>query len=76
MYEFCYNYVKLKYWQKTKLFYMDTDSFLVSIKTDEIYMDVTVDIEENLKKVIGFTKNELVEKSWKKLLDYKQKLTW
>ena len=59
---------------------MDTDSFLVSIKTDEIYMDVTVDIEkkgfivqiinqkehwleENLKKVIGFTKNELVEKS-------------
>ena len=46
MYEFCYNYVKLKYWQKTKLFYMDTDSFLVSIKTDEIYMDVTVDIEK------------------------------
>ena len=59
---------------------MDTDSFLAYIKTDEIYMDITVDIkkkgfilkiinqkehwlEENLKKVIGFTKNELVEKS-------------
>ena len=34
MYEFCYGYVKSKYGEKTKLYYMDTDSFVVSIKTD------------------------------------------
>ena len=64
---------------------MDTDSFLAYIKTDEIYMDSTVDIkkkgsilkiinqkehwlEENLKKVIGFTKNELGGKIMKEVV--------
>ena len=64
---------------------MDTDSFLAYIKTDEIYMDITVDIkkkgfilkiinqkehwlEENLKKVIGFTKNELGGKIMKEVV--------
>ena len=46
MYEFCYNYVKLKYQQKTKLCYMDTDSFLAYVKTDEMYKDITVDIKK------------------------------
>ena len=36
MYEFCYDYVKLKYGEKAKLCYMDTDSFIVYIKTDDI----------------------------------------
>ena len=36
MHEFWYDYVKLKYGQKEKLFYMDTGSFTVYIKTDDI----------------------------------------
>ena len=43
-YEFCYDYVKPKYDEKAKLCYMDIDSFLVSIKTDDI-ADVGEDIE-------------------------------
>ena len=34
MYEFRYDYIKTKYGQKAKLCYMDTDSFIVYIKTD------------------------------------------
>ena len=45
MYEFWYNYVKLKYGEKTKLGYMDTDSFIVYIKTDDIYKDIAEDVE-------------------------------
>ena len=37
MCEFCYDYIKPKYGEKAKLYYMDTDSFLVYIKTDDIY---------------------------------------
>ena len=36
MYEFWYDYVKPKYDEKAKLYYMDTDSFIVDIKTDNI----------------------------------------
>ena len=36
MYEFWYDYVKLKYGEKANLCYMDTDSFIVYIKTDDI----------------------------------------
>ena len=35
-YEFWYDYVKPKYGEKAKLYYMDTDSFIVYIKTDDI----------------------------------------
>ena len=34
MYEFWYDYVKPQYDEKVKLYYMDTDSFIVYIKTD------------------------------------------
>ena len=37
MYEFWYNYVKPKYNKKAKLCYMDTNSFIVYIKTEDIY---------------------------------------
>ena len=33
MYEFWYNYVKCKYGRKANLYFMDTDSFIVHIKT-------------------------------------------
>ena len=36
MYEFWYDHVKPKYSQKVKLCYMNTDSFIVYIKTDDI----------------------------------------
>ena len=34
MYEFRYDYTKTKYGEKAKLCYMDSGSFIVSIKTD------------------------------------------
>ena len=43
MYEFWYDYVKPKYDEKTKWCYMDTVSFLVYIKTDDIYKDIAKD---------------------------------
>ena len=45
MYEFCYDYVKPKPGEKAKLCYMDTDSFIVYIKTDDIYKDIAEDVE-------------------------------
>ena len=45
MYEFWYYYAKLKYSEKEKLHYMDKDSFIVYIKTDDIYRDSTEDFE-------------------------------
>ena len=38
MYEFWYGYVK------AKLCYMNTDSFIVYIKTDDIYKDIAEDV--------------------------------
>ena len=45
MCEFCYDYLKLKYGEKAKLCYMDTDSFIVYIQTEDIYADTTKDAE-------------------------------
>ena len=45
-YEFWYNYIKPKYDEKAKLYYMDTDiCFIVYIKTDDIYKDIVEDVE-------------------------------
>ena len=45
MYEFWYDYKKLKCVEKTKLYYMDTDSSIIYRKTDYIYKDFAEDIE-------------------------------
>ena len=45
MYEVWYDYVKPKYGEKVKLCYMDTDSFLVYIKTEDIQKDIVEDVE-------------------------------
>ena len=74
-YEFWYEYVKPKYGENAKLCYMDTDSFIVHVKTDDIYKDIAVDVETKFdtsnfeidrplpkgknKKVIGLMKDEL-----------------
>ena len=48
MYEFWYNYVKSKYSEKVKLHYMDTDSFIVHVRTDIIYKDIVQNVEKRL----------------------------
>ena len=45
MYEFWDDYVKPKYGEKVKLCYMDTDSFIVFIKREDIYKDIAGDAE-------------------------------
>ena len=45
MYEFWYDYMKPKYGNKVKLCYMDTDSFIMDIKTNDFYEDIASDIE-------------------------------
>ena len=45
MYEFWYHYVKPEYDEKAKLCYIDTDSFIVYIKTDYIYNDIAENVE-------------------------------
>ena len=45
IYEFWYNYLKPKYGEKSKFYYMDTDSFILYIKIDHIYKDIAEDVE-------------------------------
>ena len=75
MYEFWYDYLKPKYDDNVKLCYMDTDSFIINIKTNDFYEDIASDVENRFdisnyevnrplptgknKKVIGLMKNEL-----------------
>ena len=40
MYGFWYDYLKPKYRQKAKLCYMDSDSFTIYGKTEDIYADI------------------------------------
>ena len=46
MYEFWYNYIKPKYEQNAKLCYMDTDSFIIYIKIEDVYKDFADDVEK------------------------------
>ena len=75
MYEFWYDYMKPKYDDNIKLCYMDTDSFIMNIKTEDFYKDIANDFEKRFdtsnyecdrplptgknKKVIGLMKDEL-----------------
>ena len=43
MNEFWYDYVKSKYQQSTKLFFMDTDIFIIYIKTEDFYEDIALE---------------------------------
>ena len=45
MYEIWYDYVKQKSDEKGKLWCINTDSFIVYIKTDDIYKDISKDVE-------------------------------
>ena len=46
MYEFWYNYMKPKYNDNVKLCYMDTDSFVMNIKTKDFYKHIANDVED------------------------------
>ena len=75
MYEFWHDYMKPKYNDNVKLCYMDTDSFIMNIKTNDFYEDIASDVENRFdtsnyevnrplptgknKKVISLMKDEL-----------------
>ena len=57
MREFWYEYIKPKYQEKAKLCYMDTDSFVINIFTEDSFEDINNDIKKwfehlMLKKMI------------------------
>ena len=74
MYEFWYDYMKPKYGNNVKLCCMDTDSFIMNIKTNDFYKDISDDVDNRFdtsnyevkrplptgknKKVIGLMKDE------------------
>ena len=89
-YKFWYNYVKRKCVEKVKLLYVNTDSFSVYIKTEDVYKDITefytssYELECNsidrslpkgkIKKLIGLMKNELGLKIMTKLVGLRPKI--
>ena len=46
MYEFWFDYIKPQYQNNAKLCYMDTDSFIINIKTEGFYEDIANDVEK------------------------------
>ena len=46
MFEFWYDYIVPKYGDKVKLCYIDTDSFIMHIKTDDFYEDISADVDK------------------------------
>ena len=46
MYEFWYNYIIPKYGDKAKLCYTDTDSFIIYIKTEDFFEDISNDVDK------------------------------
>ena len=75
MYEFWYDYMKPKYGNNVKLCYMDTDSLIMNIETNDFYKDIASDADKRFdtsnyevnrplpigknEKVIGLMKDEL-----------------
>ena len=45
MHKFWYDYVKPKYNENAKFCFMDTDSFIFHVKTDDIYKNIAEDVE-------------------------------
>ena len=48
MYEFWYDYIKPKYADKAKLCYMDTNNFIIFIKTKNFYKDIANDVDNGM----------------------------
>ena len=48
MYEFWYDYVKQNYGKNEELCYMDTNSFIVYTKAEDIYADIAKMLKQDL----------------------------
>ena len=57
MYEFHYDYMAPKYGDRLKLCYMDTDSLVYDIKTENFYEDIANDVEARLD-TSGYSKTD------------------
>ena len=57
MYEFHYDYMKPKYGGNLKLCYMDTDSLVYHIKTEDFYADIAGDVKERFN-TSGYSKED------------------
>ena len=57
IYEFWYDYIKLKYGDKARLCYMDTVSLITYIKTEDFYKDIANDVEERFD-TFNYDKND------------------
>ena len=69
MYEFWDDYIKPKYQEKAQLCYMDTNSFIIDIKTKDFYEDISYDVniwfdtsgyDKNEKKPLPIGRNKKV----------------
>ena len=67
VYKFWYDYIKPKYQGKAKICYMDPDSFIIHIKTENFYKNFANDVEkwfnsynydENVKRPLPIVKNK------------------
>ena len=90
MYEFHYDCMLPKYkGHDLKLCYMDTDSFVYSIETEDFYKDIADDVETRFdtsgycnrplpvgknKKVIGLMKDELGSEIMKEFISLRPKM--
>ena len=75
MYEFWYDHVKIKYEDRARFCYMDTDSFVLNVRIKDFYRDISEDVKDRFdtsnfycdrplpidvnKKVVGLMKDEL-----------------
>lgn len=62
MYRFWYGFIKEKYGNKARLGYMDTDSFIYHVETEDIYKDMAERpdlFDLNNSKTIGLFKDEM-----------------
>ena len=48
MHELWYDYIKPKYQNNAKSCYMDTDSFIINIKTEDVCKNIADDIEKEI----------------------------
>ena len=89
IYEFWYDYIKPKYKEKAKLWYMDTDRLIINIFTEDFFEGINNDVERCFdtynsdkidkrpllidKKIIGMFKDELGGKIMKGFYELRAK---
>ena len=80
MYEFWYDYINPKYGDRAKLCYTDTNNFIINIKTEYFFEDISNDVEkwfdtsncnENDKRPLPMGKNKKVPGLFKDELEGK-----